>query len=101
MVGSISATKKECGGHCGATQGTDAAIPEIDPSLTSSSNVTSRAPISFGSTPPSAELVPLARVQKLEAQMATLLHHIHPRMQKSIVEVEEHIEKRVSKQAKQ
>ena len=31
-------------------------------------------------------LVPLARVQKLEAQMATLLHHIQPWMQKSITE---------------
>ena len=96
MVGSISATKKECGGHCGATQGTDAAIPEIDPSLTSSSNVTSRAPISFGSTPPSAELVPLARVQKLEAQMATLLHHMHPWMQKSIDEAAERIVKKIA-----
>ena len=34
-------------------------------------------------------LIPLARVQKLEAQMATLLHHIHPWLQWSIVKAEE------------
>lgn len=40
-------------------------------------------------TAPLPALVPLARVQKLEAQMATLLHHIQPWMQKSITESEE------------
>ena len=40
-------------------------------------------------------LVPLARVQKLEAQMATLLHHIHPWMQKSITESEERLERKM------
>ena len=43
----------------------------------------STAPSSSRTTPLPA-LVPLARVQKLEAQMATLLHHIQPWMQKSI-----------------
>ena len=35
-------------------------------------------------TVPLPTLVPLGRVKKLEAQMATLLHHIQPWMQKSI-----------------
>ena len=33
---------------------------------------------------PFPALVPLARVQKLEAQMVTLLHHIQPWIQRSI-----------------
>uniref|UniRef100_M1DXJ6 Integrase core domain containing protein n=1 Tax=Solanum tuberosum TaxID=4113 RepID=M1DXJ6_SOLTU len=36
-----------------------------------------------------------ARVQKLEAQMATLLHHIQPWMQKSIAESEARMERRM------
>ena len=40
-------------------------------------------------------LVPLARVQKLEAQIVTLLQHIHPWMQRSIAEVEERVEQRM------
>ena len=36
-------------------------------------------------------LVPLARVQKLEAQMATLVHHIQPWMKSSIDEAEERL----------
>ena len=44
---------------------------------------------------PLLELVPLARVQKLEAQMATLLHHIHPWMQRSITESEERLERKM------
>ena len=54
------------------------------------------------STPPSSSrsaplpaLVPLARVQKLEAQMATLLHHIQRWMQRSISEAEERLERRM------
>uniref|UniRef100_M1DJI0 Integrase core domain containing protein n=1 Tax=Solanum tuberosum TaxID=4113 RepID=M1DJI0_SOLTU len=39
-----------------------------------------------------ATIVPLARVTKLEAQMATLLHHIQPWMQKSIAESEDRME---------
>ncbi|KAH0761420.1 hypothetical protein KY290_017493 [Solanum tuberosum] len=62
----------------------------------------SRDPSSSKSTPPSGAVVfPLARVQKLEAHMATLLHHIQPWMQKSIVESEARIEKIVAKQTKQ
>ena len=37
-------------------------------------------------TAPLPALVPLARVQKLEAQMATLLHYIKLWMQRSITE---------------
>ena len=44
---------------------------------------------------PFPALVPLARIQKLEAQMATLLHHIQPWMQKSIAEAEERLEWRM------
>ena len=49
------------------------------------------APISSPFTP-SATLVSLARVQKLEYKMATLLNHIHPWMQRSIVEAKECME---------
>ena len=41
---------------------------------------------------PLPELVPLAMVQKLEAQMATLLHHIKPWMQRSITKTKERLE---------
>ena len=40
-------------------------------------------------------LVLLARVQKLEAQMATLLHHIQPWMQKSITDSEDRLERKM------
>lgn len=56
----------------------------------------SRAPNSFHSTPPSAILVYLERVQKLEAQMPILLHHMKPWMQKSVIEAEDRIEKNVA-----
>ena len=46
-------------------------------------------------TTPLPTLVPLERVQKLEAQMATLLHHIQPWMQKSITESEERLERKM------
>ena len=39
----------------------------------------------------SRALVPLARVQKLEAQMDTFLHHIQPWMQRPIAEAEERL----------
>ena len=52
------------------------------------------APSSSLSTPFPA-LVPLARVQKLEAEMATLLHHIQPWMQRSIAVAEECLEQRM------
>ena len=51
----------------------------------------STAPISSRSAP-FPTLVPLARVQKLEAQKATLLHHIYPWMQSSIAEAEQCLE---------
>ena len=61
---------------CTATQ----AISEtIDTTPIESIPGSSTAPNSSRSTPLPA-LVPLARVQKLEARMATLLHHIHPWM---------------------
>ena len=40
-------------------------------------------------------MVPLARVHKLEEQMDTLLHHIHPWMQRCIAEEEERLEWRM------
>uniref|UniRef100_M1DYU8 Integrase core domain containing protein n=1 Tax=Solanum tuberosum TaxID=4113 RepID=M1DYU8_SOLTU len=56
----------------------------------------SMAPSSSRSTPQlEATVVPLARVQKLEAQMATVLHHIQPWMQKSIAESEARMERRI------
>ena len=54
----------------------------------------STAPSSYRSASLPA-LVPLARVQKLEAQMATLLHHIQPWMQKSVTESEERVERKI------
>ena len=46
-------------------------------------------------TAPLPLLAPLARVQKLEAQMATLLDHIQPWMQKSITESEARMERKM------
>ena len=51
--------------------------------------------LSSSRTAPLPLLVPLARVQKLEAQMATLLHHIQPWMQKSITESEVRLERKM------
>lgn len=53
---------------------------------------------SFQSTLSSATLDPIARVQKLEDYMATLLYHIKPLMQKSINEAEDRIQKKVAQQ---
>ena len=39
-------------------------------------------------------------VQKLEAQMATLLHHIQPWMQRSIAEAKERLEQRMVRHRK-
>ena len=53
----------------------------LEPTMTTSAesiHVTSRAPKSTRSTPPPATLVSIARVQKLEDYMATLLHHTQP-----------------------
>ena len=46
-------------------------------------------------TAPLPALVPLSRVQKLEAQVDTLLHHIQPWMQKSINESKERLERKM------
>ena len=55
----------------------------------------STAPSSSCSSP-LYTLVPLSRVHKLEAQMATLLYHIQLWMQRSITEAEERLERRMS-----
>ena len=46
-------------------------------------------------TTPLPALVTLARVQKLDAQMATVLHHIQSWMQKSITESEERLQRKM------
>uniref|UniRef100_M1DD25 Integrase core domain containing protein n=1 Tax=Solanum tuberosum TaxID=4113 RepID=M1DD25_SOLTU len=62
----------------------------------SSSQAVSRAPSSSRSTPPlGAVVVPLTRVQKMEAQMTTLLHIVRPWMQKLITESEARMERRM------
>uniref|UniRef100_M1APM8 Integrase core domain containing protein n=1 Tax=Solanum tuberosum TaxID=4113 RepID=M1APM8_SOLTU len=75
----------------GQAQGSDPIIPNHTDSIpTSSSQAASRAHSSSRSTPPlGAVVVPLARVQKLEAQMATLLHHIQPWMQNLRADVDD------------
>ena len=84
-------------------QGGDPIIPgQTDTIPASSSQAASRAPSSSRSTRPlGVVVVPMDRVHKLEAQMATLLHHIQLWMQKSKVESEARIEKRVAKQTEQ
>ena len=71
-----------------ARTATQAASTDTSPvkSIPSSST----APSSSRSDPFPA-LVTLARVQKLEAQMATLVHHIQPWMKSSTNEAEEHL----------
>ena len=59
---------------CTATQATS-----MDTTLVESISGSNTTP-SFSRSPPFPALVPLARVQKLETQMATLLHHIQPWM---------------------
>ena len=54
----------------------------------------STAPRSSHSAPFPA-LVTFSRVQKLEAHMATLQHHIQPWMQRSIVEAEDRLERKI------
>ncbi|TMW96937.1 hypothetical protein EJD97_006518 [Solanum chilense] len=54
----------------------------------------STAPRSYCLAPFTA-LVPLARVQKLEAQIPKLLHHIQPWMKRSIAEEEERLESKM------
>uniref|UniRef100_M1DHZ2 Integrase core domain containing protein n=1 Tax=Solanum tuberosum TaxID=4113 RepID=M1DHZ2_SOLTU len=68
----------------------------------SSSQAASQAPNSSKATPPSgANVIPLVRVHQLEAQMATVLHHIKPWMRKFIVEYEERVEKRMEAKTNQ
>ena len=65
-----------------------------DTTLVESIPGSSTAPSSSYSAP-FPTLVPLARVQKLEAQMATLLHHIQPWMQGSITDAEKSLERKI------
>ncbi|KAG5591028.1 hypothetical protein H5410_041542 [Solanum commersonii] len=71
----------------GQAQGGDPIIPDHSDTVpASSSQAASMDPSSSRSTPQlRGNVVPLAKVQKLETQMATLLHHIQPWMQKLIV----------------
>ena len=69
----------------GVNQGT---LEPTNTTLIESISDTSIALSSYPSTP-STTLVLIARVQKLEAQMATLLHHIQPWIQKYIIEAKE------------
>uniref|UniRef100_M1DI20 Integrase core domain containing protein n=1 Tax=Solanum tuberosum TaxID=4113 RepID=M1DI20_SOLTU len=81
----------------GQAQGGDPSFPDhIDTVPGSSSQAASMAPSSSRSTQKlGATVVPLARVQKLEAQMAILLHHIQLWMQKSIAKSEARMERRM------
>ncbi|KAG5585173.1 hypothetical protein H5410_045607 [Solanum commersonii] len=67
-------------------------IAPPDEHPTSSSQTASHAPSSSRATALfETTMIPLARVQKFEAQMATLLHHIKPWMRKLIAESEKRI----------
>ncbi|KAG5600567.1 hypothetical protein H5410_031937 [Solanum commersonii] len=81
----------------GQAQGDDLSGPDhTDTVPGSSSQAASMGPSVSQSIPQlGAAVVPLARVQKLEAQMATLLHHIQPWMQKSITESEARVERKM------
>uniref|UniRef100_M1DCH1 Integrase core domain containing protein n=1 Tax=Solanum tuberosum TaxID=4113 RepID=M1DCH1_SOLTU len=66
----------------------DSSIPATTDAYASPSTSTSQAPSSSRATPSSGStIVPLARVQKLETQMAMLLQHVKLWMQRSIAEV--------------
>uniref|UniRef100_M1DK40 Integrase core domain containing protein n=1 Tax=Solanum tuberosum TaxID=4113 RepID=M1DK40_SOLTU len=56
---------------------------------------TPRAPTPLGSV-----LIPIARVQKIETRMATLLHYMRPWMQRSLEESEVHMEKMMDEKIK-
>ena len=77
-----------------ARTATQATSETTDTTLVESIPGSSTAPSSSRTTSLPA-LDPLARVQKLEAQMVTLLHHIQPWMQKSITESEERLERKM------
>ncbi|TMW85002.1 hypothetical protein EJD97_023970 [Solanum chilense] len=75
-----------------ARTATQAAFTDTTPvESLSGSSIAPRSSRSY----PFPALVPLATVQKLEAQIATLLHHIQPWMQRSIAEAEERLEQRM------
>lgn len=83
-------------------QEADPSSPDhTDPTTSSYLHATNNAPNSSRSTPPIVSVIPLARVQNLEVQMTTLLHHIKTWMQNFIVEAEDPIEKRMAKQMEQ
>lgn len=72
------------------SQGVDPSTAEL--AYTTPADSTHAASLSLSSSrsiSPSIVLVPLDRVQELEAQMAILIHHMQPWMHKSIVENEE------------
>ena len=75
--------------------GTQATSAPIDTTPLESIPSSGTAPSSSPSSP-SPALVLVARVQKLEALIATLLHHIKPFMQRSIVEAEESLERKIA-----
>uniref|UniRef100_M1DIM9 Integrase core domain containing protein n=1 Tax=Solanum tuberosum TaxID=4113 RepID=M1DIM9_SOLTU len=67
-----------------------------DDAPASPSQAANQAPSSSRATPSSGSVVmPLARVQKLEAQMDTLLQHVKPWMHRSISESEARMEQRM------
>ena len=76
-------------------QATQATSPPTNTTLVQSITGSSTAPSSSRSTTFRA-LVPLIRVQQLEAQMATLLHHIQPWIHRSIAKVEERLERNIA-----
>ncbi|TMW83857.1 hypothetical protein EJD97_000592 [Solanum chilense] len=83
----------------------DDTVAQDRTTMQDASETTDTTPVEYipsSSTAPSSSrsalfptLVPFSRVQKLEAQMATLLNHIQPWMQRSIAEAEEHLERRM------
>lgn len=77
-----------------ARTATQTALETTDTTPVKSIPSSSTAPTSSRSSPFPA-LVPLVRVQRLEVQMATLLHHIHPWMQRSLAEAEERLERKM------
>lgn len=83
-------------------QGFDPSVQEhADPTPASFSHVASKPSSLSRFTLPLEVVNPLAKVQKLEVQMATLVHHIQSWIQKSTDETEERIKKWVSKQMEQ
>lgn len=82
-----------------ARTATQAASETTDTTPIESIPSSSTAPSSSRSAPFPA-LASLARVQKLEAQMATLLHYLQPWMQRSIGEAEKRLERKMVQHTK-